>query len=260
MIKRKIIKIDESLCDGCELCIPSCPEGALQIIDGKAKLVKESFCDGLGACLGDCPQNALTVVEEFTDEYDETSVIEHIRLNAPDKLQTHIAHLAQHSHELASSKMDVLGGGCPSARTIQWTQPQAQEQKTNFASQLRQWPIQLHLVSPMAPYFQDADFVLVADCVPFAYSNFHSEFLSGNAIAIACPKLDDTTPYVQKLAQIFKTANLKSVKVVVMEVPCCAGLAMLAKDAANYSGIDLPIEIITIGIKGNIQGRKILNN
>ncbi len=262
MIKRKIIKIDESLCDGCALCIPSCPEGALQIVNGKAKLVKESFCDGLGACLGDCPQNALTVVEELTEEYDETSVIEHIKLNAPDKLQTHIDHLAQHGHELTSFKMNMLGGGCPSVRTIQWAQPQAQaqEQKTNYPSQLRQWPVQLHLVSPTAPYFQNADFVLVADCVPFAYSNFHSEFLSGNAIAIACPKLDDTTPYVQKLAQIFKTSNLKSVKVVVMEVPCCTGLAMLAREAANYSGIDLPIEIVTIGIKGNILGRKNINN
>lgn len=260
MIKRKIIKIDESLCDGCALCIPSCPEGALQIVDGKAKLVKQSFCDGLGACLGDCPQNALTVVEEFTEEYDETSVIEHIKLNAPDKLQTHIAHLAQHRHELATPKMNMVSVGCPSARTIQWEAPSAQEQKTNFVSELRQWPIQLHLVSPMATYFQNANFVLVADCVPFAYSNFHSEFLSDNAISIACPKLDDTTPYVHKLAQIFKTANLKIVKVVVMEVPCCNGLAKLAQDAANYSGIDLPIEIITIGIKGNIQGRKILKN
>ncbi|MDP2209592.1 MAG: 4Fe-4S binding protein [Bacteroidota bacterium] len=264
MVKRKIIKIDESLCDGCALCIPSCPEGALQIVNGKAKLVKESFCDGLGACLGDCPQNALTVVEEFTEEYDNVSVNEHIKLNAPDKLQTHIDHMAQHGHELSFSKMNMLGGGCPSARTIQWAQPQAQaqeqEQKVNFASQLRQWPVQLHLVPPTAPYFQNADFVLVADCVPFAYPNFHSEFLSGNAIAIACPKLDDTTPYVQKLAQIFKTANLKSVKVVMMEVPCCSGLVRLVQEAANYSGLVLPIEIVTIGIKGNLLGSKILQH
>lgn len=259
MIKRKIIKIDESLCDGCALCIPSCPEGALQIIDGKARLVKESFCDGLGACLGDCPQNALAVVEEWTEEYDESRVIEHIKLNAPDKLQSHIDHLAKHGQELVSSKMEVLGGGCPSARTIQWAQPQAHEQKTNIASQLRQWPVQLHLISPMATYFQNADFVLVADCVPFAYANFHSEFLSGNAIAIACPKLDDTSPYIQKLAQIFKTSNLRSVKVVVMEVPCCSGLVRLAKEAADYSGSDLPMEIVTIGIKGNILERKILH-
>lgn len=256
MIKRKIIKIDESLCDGCALCIPSCPEGALQIIDGKAKLVKESFCDGLGACLGDCPQNALAVVEEFTDEYDEVSVIEHIKINAPEKLQTHLDHLAEHGQELVSSKMAVVGSGCPSARTIQWAQPQTA--KTNFASQLRQWPVQLHLVSPMAPYFQNADFVLVADCVPFAYANFHSDFLSGNAIAIACPKLDETTPYLQKLAQIFKTANLSSVKVVVMEVPCCSGLAALAREAARMAGMSTPIEIVTVGIKGNLLEKRIL--
>ncbi len=254
MIKRKIIKIDETLCDGCALCIPSCPEGALQIIDGKAKLVKESYCDGLGACLADCPQNALTVVEELVEEYDAMSVIEHIKKNAPEKLQTHIQHLREHAHELNLSQNPAAG--CPSSRMIQWdTKPPIQE-KAIYPSKLRQWPIQLHLVSPTAPYFQNADFVFVADCVPFAYANFHSEFLSGNAIAIACPKLDDTSPYIHKLAQIFKTANLRSVKVVIMEVPCCSGLVKLAAEAANYSNLDLPIEIITIGIKGNILMRK----
>ncbi|MDI6802737.1 MAG: 4Fe-4S binding protein [Bacteroidota bacterium] len=252
MIKRKIIKIDESLCDGCALCIPSCPEGALQIIDGKAKLVEESFCDGLGACLGDCPQNALTVLEEYVEEYDEPSVIEHIRKHAPDKLQTHIQHLANHKHELVSTNLEVVGGGCPSSRMIQWEQPAVQKLKTNFDSQLRQWPVQLHLVPPTAPYFRNADFVLVADCVPFAYSNFHSDFMTGNSIAIACPKLDDTSPYVQKLAHIFKNSNLRSVKVVVMEVPCCSGLAALANEAARMAGMDTPIEIVTVGIQGNL--------
>jgi ferredoxin len=258
MIKRKIIKIDELLCDGCALCIPSCPEGALQIIDGKAKLVKESFCDGLGACLGDCPQNALAIVDEFTDEYDETSVIEHIKLNTPDKLQTHIQHLRKHAHEL--NLIEKPAAGCPSSRMIQWDTKPAVQEEAAYTSQLRQWPIQLHLVPPTAPYFQNADFVLVADCVPFVYANFHSDFLSGNAIAIACPKLDDKSPYVQKLSQIFKTGNLKSVKVVVMEVPCCSGLVTLVKEAANYANFDLPIEIITIGIKGNLLGSEILHN
>lgn len=256
MIKRKIIKIDESLCDGCALCIPSCPEGALQIIDGKARLVKESFCDGLGACLGDCPQNALAVIEEWTEEYDETSVIEHIKLNAPEKLQTHIQHLREHTHEL--NLIEKPAAGCPSSRVIQWDTKPAVQEKTVYSSQLRQWPVQLHLVSPMAPYFQNADFVLVADCVPFAYANFHSDYLAGNAIAIACPKLDDTSPYLQKLAQIFKTSNLKSVKVVVMEVPCCSGLAAITREAARMAGLDTPIEIVTMGIRGNLLEKRIL--
>lgn len=256
MIKRKIIKIDESLCDGCALCIPSCPEGALQIIDGKARLVRQSFCDGLGACLGDCPQGALTVVESFVDQYDEEGVLEHIKATVPEKLQTHIDHLREHAHEL--NLIETPAAGCPSSRMIQWDTKPALQKKTVYSSQLHQWPIQLHLVPPTAPYFQNANFVLVADCVPFAYANFHSEILSGNAIAIACPKLDDTSPYLQKLAQIFKTANLKSVKVVVMEVPCCSGLVRIAKEAADNAGLDLPIEVVTIGIKGNMLGKRIL--
>jgi Pyruvate/2-oxoacid:ferredoxin oxidoreductase delta subunit len=260
MIKRKIIKIDESKCDGCALCIPSCPEGALQIIDGKAKLVKESFCDGLGACLGDCLQDALHVMEAIVDEYDEVSVIEHIKKNTPDKLETHIRHLQKHSHELKISAQQTAFSSCPSARVIQFEAKQSVNSNTGFESQLGQWPIQLHLVPTAAPCFQNADFVLVADCVPFAYANFHSGFLNGNAIAIACPKLDNISPYVDKLTNIFRASNLKSIKVVVMEVPCCSGLVRIAKEAANYAAFEGPLEIVTVGIKGNILEIKILHN
>lgn len=249
MIKRKIIKIDESLCDGCGLCIPACPEGALQIVNGKAKLVKESFCDGLGACLGDCPQNALQVVEAEVDEYDEAGVIEHIKQNAPDKLDAHIKHLQEHSLELAQQP---TFSGCSSSRVMQFEAKSQSDIKTNFESQLRQWPIQLHLVPPIAPYFQNADLVLVADCVPFAYPNFHSDFLKRNAIAIACPKLDDVSPYVQKISQIIKFSNLKSLKVVVMEVPCCSGLVRIAQQAVKLAESNLPVEVVVVGIKGNV--------
>ncbi|MDI6767123.1 MAG: 4Fe-4S binding protein [Bacteroidota bacterium] len=256
MVKRKIIKIDESLCDGCALCIPSCPEGALQIIDGKAKLVKESFCDGLGACLGDCPQGALTIVEAETDQYDEHGVIEHIKTNTPEKLHTHIEHMNQHKNEMNRHSQQLHFGGCPSSRVMQFEEPSNTEPSARTSSQLRQWPIQLHLVPPTAPYFQNANIFLVADCVPFAYSNFHSDILAGNAIAICCPKLDDVNEYVEKVAQIFRHSMPKSIKVAIMEVPCCSGLVQIAHQASIKAGLNIPIEVVVIGIRGNLIGKK----
>lgn len=215
MAKRKIIKIDEEKCDGCGLCIPSCPEGALQLIDGKAKLVKESFCDGLGACLGECPQGALTIEEREAEEYDEEGVIAHIKEKSPELLHKH-------------------------------------EKKEGTVSELRQWPIQLHLVPPHAPYFQNADLILVADCIPFAYANFHAHFLKGRAIAIGCPKLDDPDAYVTKLTRILKSSDIKSLTVLHMEVPCCFGLVHIAREALGKSGKDISLEEAMVGIKGEI--------
>ena len=266
-LKRQIIRIDEDLCDGCEQCIPACPEGALQIIDGVAKVVKEGFCDGLGACLGDCPQGALSIEEKEVDEYDEDGVIAHLKENAPDRLDDHMKHLQEHGMAPAENKSELklpAGGGCPSARLMQWgtegnggaaaagggaTAP------AQLASELRQWPIQLHLVNPVAPYFKDADLVLVADCVPFAYANFHNDFLKGKAIAIACPKLDDTRPYIQKLTQMVDSANLKSMKVVVMEVPCCTGLVGMAREAVAGAKRSIPLEYVVISLKGGVKGQ-----
>jgi Pyruvate/2-oxoacid:ferredoxin oxidoreductase delta subunit len=256
MVKRKIIKIDESKCDGCALCIPNCPEGALQIIDGKAKLVKQSFCDGLGACLGNCPQDALHVVEALADDYDEKSVFEYIRNNSPDKIEAHIEHLRENRYKVPIKQQGF--SSCPSSRVMQFESKPPADLNTNFESQLRQWPIQLHLVPPAAPYFNTSDLVLVADCVPFAYANFHNDFLDGHSIAIACPKLDDISPYVEKLVNIFRTSDIKSLTVVIMEVPCCSGLLRLAVDAARNSGTDFPIEVVTVGIKGSVLGRKTL--
>ncbi len=256
MVKRKIIKIDEELCDGCALCIPSCPEGALQIIDGKAKLVKESFCDGLGACLGDCPQDALKIVEVVTEEYDERGVIEHIKTNAPEKLQTHIEHMKQNQFSIPSHQSHF--GGCPSSRAMQFESSPNVEPTTRSSSQLRQWPIQLHLVPPTAPYFQKADICIVADCIPFAYANFHSDIMDGNAIAIACPKLDDVSPYVEKLTQIFHHAQPKNITVAIMEVPCCSGLVHMTKQAVINAELNLPLEVIVIGIRGNLITKQLI--
>jgi len=252
-IKRKIIKIDEEKCDGCGLCLPSCSEGALQIVDGKAKLVKESFCDGLGACLGECPQGALSVVGIEVDEYDEEGVITHIKEESPELLPRHLAHLKEHAHELPQYHSHAGRTSCPSAQMLHWERKEeAVGEKVRISSELRQWPIQLHLVPPQAPYFQNADLALVADCVPFAFANFHSDFLKEEAIAIGCPKLDDIDAYVNKVAQILEGSDIKSLKVLHMEIPCCYGLIHIAREALRKSGKDIPFGSVVIGIKGEI--------
>jgi len=253
MAKRKIIKIDEEKCDGCGLCLPSCPEGALQIVDGKAKLVKESFCDGLGACLGDCPQGALSIEEIEVEEYDEEGVIAHIKEKSPELLEKHLAHLKKHANELPQHHSHPGITSCPSAQMLHWEKKEeAVEKGAKISSELRQWPIQLHLVPPHAPYFQNADLILVADCVPFAYGNFHPDFLKGKTIAIGCPKLDDPDAYISKVTQILGSSDIKSLKVVHMEVPCCYGLVHIAREALNKSEKDIPFESVKIGIKGEI--------
>ena len=252
-IKRKIIRIDEEKCDGCGLCIPSCPEGALQIVGGKAKLVKETFCDGLWACLGECPQGALVIEEKEVEGYDEEGVIAHIKEKSPELLEKHLEHLKEHAHELPKYHSHTGISSCPSAQMLHWEKQEEVKPKAKISSELRQWPIQLYLVPPNAPYFRNADLVLVADCVPFAYANFHPDFLKGKAIAIGCPKFDDTIAYTDKLTQILKSSDIKSMKVVHMEVPCCYGLVHIAQEALSKSGKDIPFETVNIGIKGGIN-------
>ena len=250
--RREIIKIDEEKCDGCGLCIPACPEGAIQIVDDKAKLVRESFCDGLGACLGECPRGALTIEEKEIEEYDEEGVIAHIKEKSPELLERHLKHLKEHAHELPEHHSHAGIISCPSAQMLHWERQEEDKPEARVSSELRQWPIQLHLVPPHAPYLQNADLVLVADCVPFAYANFHHDFLKGKAIAIGCPKLDGLDAYVSKVAQILESADIKSLKVVHMEVPCCYGLVHVAREALNKSGKDIPFEKVMIGVKGDV--------
>mgnify|MGYP001265004322 CR=1 FL=1 len=262
---REIVRIDEEKCNGCGLCVPACAEGAIQIIDGKARLIAENLCDGLGACLGHCPQDAIKVVKREADEFDEVAVEQHLKETAPEKLEE---FHAEHGHaptgggcpsaqvQNFAKPAAPVGGGCPSARMMNFdSKPQtdADDLAGQRPSELRQWPVQLHLVPPTAPFFQNADVVLAADCAAFAYGDFHKDIIKDKALAIACPKLDDTTPYIDKLTAMITQSNIKSLTVVLMEVPCCGGLLAMAKQAIANSGKDIPLETIVVGIQGDIK-------
>ena len=243
MATRKIVKIDEEKCNGCGLCIPNCAEGALQIVDGKAKLMSDKFCDGLGACLGHCPEDAITVIDREAVEFDEKAVEVHL----------HKQKEAQPKPEPQPSQSFT---GCPSSRAMHFKIPETQTEavsNTPSISMLSQWPVQLKLVPINAPYFQDADLLIAADCVPFAYPNFHQDFLKGKAVVVGCPKLDDVQYYKEKLTEIFKTNSIKSVTVPYMEVPCCFGLVKATEDAIAASGKNIPLKKVKIGIRGDIK-------
>ena len=240
MATRKIVKIDEEKCNGCGVCIPNCAEGALQIINGKAKLVSEKFCDGLGACLGHCPEDAIIVIEREAEEFDEKAVEAFLHKKPEAKPQPQPAPFT----------------GCPSSRAMQFKVPEARTETvsaTLSVSQLTQWPVQLKLVPINAPYFQDADLLIAADCVPFAYPDFHQDFLKGKAVVVGCPKLDDIQFYKEKLTEIFKTNSIKSVTVPYMEVPCCFGLVKVTEDSIAASGKNIPLKKVKIGIRGDIK-------
>jgi Pyruvate/2-oxoacid:ferredoxin oxidoreductase delta subunit len=231
---RKIVTIDESKCNGCGVCIPACVEGALRIIEGKARLISDKYCDGLGACLGNCPQDAITVQERESEPFDEVATEEHM------------------------SKVEARqqAAGCPSATVAEFDrrpETTAVETDQESESRLAHWPVQLALVPPNAPFLQGADLVLAADCVPFAYRDFHRDFLGKRALLIACPKLDDFAAHQLKLTQILRLSGIRSVTVVHMEVPCCSGLSHMAREAIKTSGKDIPIADVTISIKGKVK-------
>jgi len=270
MAKRKIIKINEKKCNGCGMCIPNCPEGAIQIIDKKARLISDLFCDGLGACLGHCPKGAITIEERVAQEYDEKKVMENIVKQGPNVVKAHLHHLK--THGAAAYLEDALeylkekgipnpveeenGGvhqGCPGSRMMDLRNQQtsdARKQTIRLESALGNWPVQITLVSPSAPYFKDADILIAADCVPFSYASFHEDLLKGKALLVGCPKLDSIDSYKEKIAQILKINNVKSITYAHMEVPCCFGLVSVIEEAINESGKKVPFQEIIIGIKG----------
>lgn len=247
MPQRKIVQIDETKCNGCGVCVPSCAEGAIQIVDGKARLVADVYCDGLGACLGECPQGAISVVEREAVAFDEAAA------------HRHVAQLRQPKAAVAS-----LVGGCPGSRvqdlrlnvlpsgTGSASTGHDVEDTSAVPSALTNWPIQLHLVPPTAPFLQGSELLLVSDCVPFALADFHERYLQGRPVLIACPKLDNTQPYVEKLAAIFRLASIRSFTVVHMEVPCCMGLMRISQAAREASGVGVPLHEVVISTRGNV--------
>lgn len=249
MAVRNIVKIDEDKCNGCGLCVNACAEGAIQVIDGKARLVSEIYCDGLGACLNCCPVNAITIEQRDAAEFDEEATRQYL-----DEIGRNQARHQEHQKQHAAKPEGFV---CPGMRmmTLEHKQdtPQNSTPVQAVDSQLGQWPVQLKLVSPMAPYFAGADLMLVADCVPFAMGDFHQRLLKGKAIAIACPKLDDTGMYAQKIADIITTAKPRSLTVVHMQVPCCTGLVRLAHMAVALAESDLQINDLTISLQGKIM-------
>lgn len=244
MAVRKVIRIDEAKCDGCGECVSSCAEGAIAVIDGKARLVSDIYCDGLGACLGHCPQGAITIEEREAPAFDEAETLK---------------HLARLQGKPAAPPMPVMGPAhqCPGSAMRSFVGPSAHTPLASpfvgpTPSELTNWPIQLTLVPPMAPYLQGADILLVADCVPFAYADFHRHFLKGKPVIIGCPKLDQMDSYAKKLTEIIRVARPKSLTVLHMEVPCCSGFTRLAQYALSAAKSPIPLSDVTIGIRGEI--------
>ncbi|HUU49689.1 MAG TPA: 4Fe-4S binding protein [Nitrospinota bacterium] len=238
--KRKIIKIDEEKCDGCGNCVVSCAEGAIKIIDGKARLISEKYCDGLGACLGECPRGAITLEEKQAEEFDEKAVKIHLEKKKRGKTK-------KPSHPQFS--------GCPSSRIMEFARPKIEDNgkkdRETTPSMLTQWPIKIALVPPGAPFLENADLLLAADCAPFAFAGFHRDFIKDKAVIIGCPKLDDPEFYKEKITMLLKSSNIKSLTVVHMEVPCCHALYYIAKQAIEDSGKDIPLKKWVIGIRGD---------
>ncbi len=251
---RNMIQIDEEKCNGCGQCVVDCEEGALAIIDGKAKLVKESYCDGLGACIGGCPTGALTIEQREAPEFDYPEGA----VRAPAALAAAEVALGPATTRTASSTPS--GGGCPGARSFQFGQQPTPEQhdarqSSEPASALTHWPVQLHLISFQAPQYKGRHILIAADCSAFACGAFHPRLLQGKAVAIACPKLDDPQGYLEKLTDMFQNAAPASVTVVRMEVPCCRGITQWLLSARDAAASATPVEEIILGVDGIIQGR-----
>lgn len=299
---REMVKIDEELCDGCALCIPNCHEGALQIIDGKARLVSDLMCDGLGACLGHCPQGAITIEKREAESYNETKVMEIMVSKGANTVVAHLSHMKEHNEmeflgegvkylrdhedELDFDVREVLGRvhrshieeeqsacGCPGSEARSFTPQSAAGQGLSVApismapvnpgsmsagsgdqaSELKQWPVQMHLINPTASYFRESDMVLAADCVGFSLGNFHSKWLKGKSLAIACPKLDDgQESYISKIKSLVDDAKINTLTVMMMQVPCCGGLINMVNTALSQAIRKIPVKIVIVSAEGEI--------
>ncbi len=253
MAKRKIVKIDEEKCTGCGLCIPSCEEGALEIVDGKARMVKEIYCDGLGACLGECPEDAIRIEEREAEAFDEEATAEHIKRQ-------------KETSPVAACELQDAGhaGGCPGAALRTFVAgptgggaAPSLDSGASTQSRLGHWPVQITLLPPVGDIWNDADVLICADCVPFAMADFHERLLAGKTVAVGCPKLDNVDAYAEKLAGVFANNAIRSVTVARMEVPCCTGIVMATKAALERSGKgEIEFHEVTVGIKGQVLGER----
>lgn len=244
---RKIVEINEELCNGCGQCIINCAEGALKLIDGKARLVSEVYCDGLGACLGKCPVDAIRIIEREAEEFDEVATEHYLKEKAAEEKKAPV-----HAHH---------GGGCPSSRMQVFGHSPCEQANrpvahTDNVSALTHWPVQIRLVPPTAPFLKGADLLVAADCAPVAYPDFHAEFLKDKTVMIGCPKFDDADAYIRKFADIFSTADIKSVTVVIMEVPCCSKLPVIVERGMAIAGKNIPYETVVVSTRGHILGRQ----
>ncbi len=307
---REIIEIDEELCVGCGNCVPNCHQGALQIIDGKARLISDLMCEGIGVCVGHCPTGAMTIEKREAEPYDEAKVMDKISAGGANVIHAHLQHLRQHGQDAylaqAEAYLDAQGianpcaesvhtpetaaaphpiplavhpghptpraghgGGCPgaAARTLRThpgnghsapnSPPTQPGDRAAHPSELRQWPVQLHLLNPAAPYLRGADLLLAADCSAYAAGNFHSDFLKGKALAIACPKLDDGQQnYLEKLVRMIDESRINTLTVLTMEVPCCSGLLAIAKAAAGRAERRVPVKAIVLSLEGEVQSEE----
>jgi NAD-dependent dihydropyrimidine dehydrogenase PreA subunit len=297
-MKRDILKIDEELCNGCGQCVPNCHEGALQVIDGKVRLVSELMCDGLGACIGHCPEGAITIETREAEPYNEIRVMEQMKDKGKNTVIAHLKHmkdhgetgflqegvsyLKEHKAELNFNLEEVLstvhnhgnqtataqvsqnhlhthgnnGGGCPGSKAMVIEKPVVAfsgAQTVDQPSELRQWPVQMHLINPNASYFQGSDLLVAADCVAFSMGGFHSKHLKGKSLAIACPKLDHGMDiYVQKMTALIDSAKVNTITVMMMEVPCCGGLLQMVKSALSQAARKVPVKMMIVGIAGEV--------
>ncbi len=281
-MKRQIITIDEEKCNGCGLCIPNCPEGALQIIDGKARLVGDLFCDGLGACIGHCPEGAISTEVREAEKYDEKKVMENIVKQGPNVIKAHLKHLLDHGetdllmqgveylkeidYDIPEEIISMLcpasgvsghkheaGPGCPGSKVVEMETGEPDSDnvaRPRSDSMLKHWPVQIRLVPVNAPFFDGKDLVVVADCVPFAFAGLHERFLNGRSCVVGCPKLDDAEYYLEKLTEIFRENDIRSIVVAYMEVPCCSGMVRIVERALAASGKKIPLKSHKISIKG----------
>jgi Pyruvate/2-oxoacid:ferredoxin oxidoreductase delta subunit len=240
-INRKIVQIDEEKCDGCGQCVIGCAEGALTIVDGKVKVISENLCDGLGACIGECPQGALRIIERQAEAFDEAAVEAHLESSGAEEQST----------------PQTMPCGCPSTQIQSFvpgpgTPIKGPLDRGTQPSALSHWPVQIRLIPPNAPFLKGADLLIMADCVPVVFPGLHQELLPGKVVMIGCPKFDDAQEYIDKFAVIFKTAGIKSITIVVMEVPCCSGLPAMVRKGLETAGAQIPMNQLVVSTRGKM--------